>query len=333
MEKPFFSIVIPTYNPSKYIERMLYSISQNDCVNEIEVILSDDCSEESLDQYVEKFSQMDIKIIKNEKHAGYPMVGRQRGADAATGEWLTFADQDDYYLYGALDAIKKEIEEQKPETNLCCAIYKELGEERTYVEPTEAWTHGKFIRKSFWDETNLFYDHVERCEDTNIVIKLQCVLIENGQQLCCFKSPVYVWCENDDSLSHKDGVEYYADSLTDYTKTSLGVITDYLEKHQNDELCGIFTKSFIVTLYRVYFYLQSNAFQIYKDKALKAILAVQVLYERFKAVTGMTNESLINLTYAGEYVDEFNFTRERTCNDVKFVEYISFKDWLNMFFC
>jgi len=37
-----FTVVIPTYNPNHYLLELLKSIENNKCINEIEIIISDD---------------------------------------------------------------------------------------------------------------------------------------------------------------------------------------------------------------------------------------------------------------------------------------------------
>ena len=88
----FFSVIIPTYNPDDKIVVLLNSIIANQCKDEIEVILADDCSTIDLNNIIEIYPELNIKIIVNQKHAGFPRMGRQNGLDAAQGEWITFAD-------------------------------------------------------------------------------------------------------------------------------------------------------------------------------------------------------------------------------------------------
>lgn len=330
MSKPFFSIIIPTYNPSKYLPRMLDSISRNECANEIEIILSDDCSPEPFDDVIEKFSSLNIKLITNDKHYGHPRPGRQYGAEAATGEWITFADQDDVYLYNAIDAVKKCILDEKPECVLFCAIFKDYPDgRREYVEPEKAWTHGKFIKKSFWDNENLYYDELDHCEDTNIVTKLQCVLIATKQKVCVFKSPVYVWFENEDSLSHVNNGEYFKDGLHDYVNAVLRVIMGYLEKYESDaELKEKFVNSVVLTLYRIFFYLQCSIYNTSPEEMQRTIDTTKPLYERFKQLAGITAPMLILHAYYDD-IQQYNETRADASTEEPFVEKMTFEQFVN----
>ena len=62
-DSPFFSVIIPTYNPKEFLPRLLESIKHNDCLDKIEVIISDDCSTEPFDDVLEKFPEIHFNII------------------------------------------------------------------------------------------------------------------------------------------------------------------------------------------------------------------------------------------------------------------------------
>lgn len=328
--EPFFSIIIPTYNPRNYISDMLNSIAQNECAKEIEVILSDDCSDEPFEDILEQFDTLNIKVIKNDKHYGFPRVGRQCGVNIATGKWITFADQDDYYLYNAIDAVKKCIEDENVEAVLFCAIYKDDVQEKTrvYENPNRAWTHGKFIKKSFWDEYGICYDELEHNEDSNIVTKLHCALIGLNKPMNILKSPVYVWRSRPDSLGHNAESGY----IPDYVNAVIKVVFDNLCKYSEDERAFIiFKRSFILCLYRIYFYLQDITYNFNREEIFETIKVIQPMYETFKSITGMTNQTLINVTYS-DYSANFNDIRNEVSEMQLIVEQITFRDWINTFF-
>jgi glycosyltransferase involved in cell wall biosynthesis len=48
----FFSIIVPTYNPRKFLPKLLDSIATNKILDDIEIILSDDLSTEPFDDIV-----------------------------------------------------------------------------------------------------------------------------------------------------------------------------------------------------------------------------------------------------------------------------------------
>ena len=62
----FFSIIIPTYNPNTCLTKLLESIDSNYCIDDIEIIISDDCSTESFDDLLTPFSHLNIRKIVND---------------------------------------------------------------------------------------------------------------------------------------------------------------------------------------------------------------------------------------------------------------------------
>ena len=99
------SIISPVYNATEYIVRFLDSIiSQvtDDMQGDIELILTDDGSVDDsagiIKDYADRYPY--IRYIYQE-NAG-PAAARNRGLKAASGEWIYFADPDDFIEQGAL---------------------------------------------------------------------------------------------------------------------------------------------------------------------------------------------------------------------------------------
>lgn len=92
------SIVTPTYNSSRFIEETIKSVQSQDYSN-WELIIIDDCSEDQTVEIVENFSKEDprIRLIKNIHNSG-PAITRNRGIEAAKGDFITFLDGDDIWF-------------------------------------------------------------------------------------------------------------------------------------------------------------------------------------------------------------------------------------------
>ena len=88
------SVVIPVYNSGKYLENCLDSILHQ-TYSDLEIICIDDGSTDNSPALLEKYRQKDNRIrVLTQKNAGVS-AARNRGIDAASGEYITFVDSDD----------------------------------------------------------------------------------------------------------------------------------------------------------------------------------------------------------------------------------------------
>ena len=93
MEK--ISIIVPVYNMEKYLEKSLKSFV-NQTFSDIEIVIVDDGSTDNSSTIYNRFAEADsrIKIVKK-VNAGVSEA-RNTGIDNAKGEFLMFADPDDW---------------------------------------------------------------------------------------------------------------------------------------------------------------------------------------------------------------------------------------------
>lgn len=111
MNTPKFSVIIPAHNSAGYITKLLDSIRAQSFRDYELIIVCDDCA----DNTVEIARQYTDKVY--EVHYGQDGQTRNYGLDRATGEWVLFADDDDWFLHefvfellnGALDPEKMDI--------------------------------------------------------------------------------------------------------------------------------------------------------------------------------------------------------------------------------
>ena len=93
------SVVIPAYNAEKYIGRAIDSVLGQSRVAD-EVIVVDDGSVDDTAAVVEGYGEK-VRLIRQE-NAG-ASVARNRGIEAASGEWIAFLDADDEWLVDNLE--------------------------------------------------------------------------------------------------------------------------------------------------------------------------------------------------------------------------------------
>lgn len=94
LERPFMSIVIPTYNRPTQLAACLRACSRLDYPRDrFEVIVVNDGGIRPLDEVVSQFHGMLTLRLFRQANAG-PAAARNRGASEATGEFLVFTDDD-----------------------------------------------------------------------------------------------------------------------------------------------------------------------------------------------------------------------------------------------
>ena len=133
------SIVIITYNQSKYIFDTLESTRLQTYQN-IELIISDDCSTDDTVEictaWLKKNSKrfFNTKIIISPQNTG-TAINCNRGVNASTGKWIKLLAGDDSL---PPESVAEYIDFMTIEKcNICCCKLKLFGEDQNFIKKTE----------------------------------------------------------------------------------------------------------------------------------------------------------------------------------------------------
>ena len=111
MNSPKISIIIPVYNVEQYLEQCIDSII-NQTFQDIEVICINDGSTDSSAQILSRYAEKDSRVhIYSNKESCGPLTARKIGVDAAKGDYIMFADSDDYLDLNACQLLIDKINE------------------------------------------------------------------------------------------------------------------------------------------------------------------------------------------------------------------------------
>lgn len=89
------SAIVPTYNSDRYIARAIESVLQQ-TEPQIEIIVIDDASVDATVQVVQQYKCDRLQLLVNDRNQG-PSYSRNRGIEAARGEWIALLDSDDWF--------------------------------------------------------------------------------------------------------------------------------------------------------------------------------------------------------------------------------------------
>lgn len=122
------SVIIPIYNVEAYLPRCLDSVI-NQTYKDLEIILVDDGSPDRCGEICDEYAAKDPRIKVIHKKNGGLSDARNAGIDAATGEYITHVDSDDYVgeryvelMYNAAEKYGADIVQSR-----YTSVHEELG--------------------------------------------------------------------------------------------------------------------------------------------------------------------------------------------------------------
>lgn len=225
-----FSIIMPTYNVEKYVKGSIESVLAQNYSN-YELICVDNASEDGtvsiLNDYAEQESRM--HVLRNERNEGISF-SRNRGIEAAQGEYILFLDADDKLAENALERIAVIATEEKMDILFFDAIAEyeneELKEKFGHYIPNREGMHfeagsgqkmfAAFIKenrytdvlwrqcfkKEFLDREGLRFTKGRLHED--VVFSFRAIL--SAKKTVCVQEEFYVYYRREGSLTAGENI-------------------------------------------------------------------------------------------------------------------------------
>jgi glycosyltransferase involved in cell wall biosynthesis len=183
--KPFFSIILPTYNRGYILENSIKSIIRQEFSN-WELIVIDDGSTDDTSEVIKKYLELDKRINYYYQRNSERSAARNNGIAKAEGDFITFLDSDDQFeekhLKNLFDSINKSIEKsvvfvtgsQIVDTNgkllSVSQIKPKNCDSETILENTI--TPGQMCIPSNFLRKHLFNEKIRISEDTELLFRL-----------------------------------------------------------------------------------------------------------------------------------------------------------------
>lgn len=248
---------MPCFNVEEYIERSFKSIlNQTMDLEEIEVIMVDDCSTDNTKNIIEKYDKNypNFKAIFHETNSGGCAMPRNSGLKIASGKYIMFLDSDDEFASDMCETMYNKIEENNvdfvrcnyekinPDSSRLDYLYDKTIDEieincKQDLPPHEVSVCTVIHKKSFLDEKNIKFENVR-----------------NGEEYL-FSLTEYVNANKMIYLNNYHGYKYYTNEIVSHSSrptkenldallTSFYALKELLEsKNRQDIIKHIFSRT------------------------------------------------------------------------------------------
>ena len=115
--KPFFSVVLPTYNRAHILKETISSV-RNQLFEDWELIIIDDGSSDNTKQVVEQFSKKDSRIKYHYQKNSERSAARNNGINKTNGNYICFIDSDDLYEDNYLKVLHNFIQKNESKKSM-----------------------------------------------------------------------------------------------------------------------------------------------------------------------------------------------------------------------
>jgi glycosyltransferase involved in cell wall biosynthesis len=122
ISNPTISVVIPTYNRAQIIGRTIQSVL-NQTYPDFEVIIVDDGSTDNTEEVVKGFGDDRLRYIRMKENSGTAGVPRNKGIEAARGEYIALLDSDDEWLPEKLEKQVSKFKSLSPDVGVVYCGY------------------------------------------------------------------------------------------------------------------------------------------------------------------------------------------------------------------
>lgn len=176
MDRPAISVIVPTHNGADRIRRLLDSIVVQSFKDYELLVVCDRCTDGTADVARE----YGAKVIEGD--FGSDGLTRNAGLDAANGEWILFADDDDWYLHECCFQQIAAVVGRHGEDVLDFGFivhgdryYRQKPEECYTMVWSRAWKRDFFSDRRFGDEeygsdTAFYKRHVQGNPDIRVAM-------------------------------------------------------------------------------------------------------------------------------------------------------------------
>jgi len=165
---PKVSVIIPNYNHAPYLRERIDSVL-NQTYRDFELIVLDDLSPDNSREVIEEYAENhpQVKTVFNTENSGSTFAQWNKGAEMATGDYLWFAESDDFCEPTLLERLVPLLD-KNPDVGIAYGqtylvdeqseILNSYGKNLEFIYKTKAWEND-FIKSGMDAAHEWLYFH------------------------------------------------------------------------------------------------------------------------------------------------------------------------------
>ena len=248
------SVIVPIYNVGEYLPRCVDSLVAQ-TYPELEILLVDDCSTDNSLQVAQEYAQRypgKCRLVQR-PHNGGLSAARNSGIAAASGQWLTFVDSDDWVTPDYVQTLMETAAAESADVVLSgiysyysndnCHEVSPFGDLTTQsprgeiVALSRSYACTRLFRKElFVDHGILFPEDIRRAEDMATIIPI----MTRAKKIAIVRKPMYYYFQRPASISNQNfdkvDVSFYPKTVKRMTELSAPGFETELEYRAISEL-------------------------------------------------------------------------------------------------
>lgn len=293
------SVIIPVYNVEKYLERCLFSITNNTYRNLEIICVNDGSSDHSLD-ILNRYKLKDQRILVIDKENGGVSSARNAGLDIASGDYIAFIDSDDWISLEYFSLLMKALDDTSADMVYC--RFKKTGQTSDTVGENHECVSPKMVtvEQYFSDHLSKYYVCGKiykssivgqlRFEETlrvfeDFLFNIQVFTAKDTLCVACLDAQIYYYFNRPESAVHSFDFDERVKACEYMIRSMKKNLFD------NDRLCRILSEEVIKKLLQIRYaaYLTKDV-QLYKrcNNGMRGALDVLKKQSRLATIKDLT---------------------------------------------
>ncbi len=197
-------IIIPAYNCSKTLDRTLSSLGAQTYADFL-VHIIDDCSTEELQSIIDRHTNLNLRVTRNESNQGCGMT-RQVGIDNTNADYIAFLDSDDVLMPYTVE-VWYNAAKSSPKADIFHSHFYEqsvMDDEPVMILHDDGftWCHGKLYKVDFIRKHGIRNRPDVKYADDSF---FNSICTELGK-MSIIPIPLYMWLNNSDSITRSENL-------------------------------------------------------------------------------------------------------------------------------